>query len=59
MITAFEKVNGKKIPYEFAGRQSDDLAEYYANPSLAKKLLHSQVEYGIERMCEDTWWFYQ
>ena len=59
MITAFEKVSGKKIPYEFVDRRSGDLAEYYANPSLAQKLLHWQAEHGIERMCEDTWRFYQ
>jgi UDP-glucose 4-epimerase len=59
MIAAFEKVSGKKIPYEFSDRRSGDLAEYYANPSLAKKLLHWQAEHGIKRMCEDTWRFYQ
>jgi UDP-glucose 4-epimerase len=59
MIAAYEKVSGKKVPYEFVDRRSGDLAEYYANPSLAKKLLHWQAEHGIERMCEDTWRFYQ
>jgi UDP-glucose 4-epimerase len=59
MIAAFEKVSGKKIPYEFVDRRSGDLAEYYANPSLAKNLLYWQAEHGIERMCEDTWRFYQ
>jgi UDP-glucose 4-epimerase len=59
MIAAFEKVSGKKIPYEFVDRRSGDLAEYYANPSLAKKSLCWQAEHGIERMCEDTWRFYQ
>jgi UDP-glucose 4-epimerase len=59
MIAAFEKVSSKKVPYEFVDRRSGDLAEYYANPSLAKKLLHWKAEHGIERMCEDTWRFYQ
>ena len=59
MIAAFEKASGKKIPYEFVDRRSGDLAEYYANSSLAKKLLNWQAEHGIERMCEDTWRFYQ
>ena len=59
MIAAFEKVSGKKIPYEFVARRSGDLAEYYANPRLAKELLHWQAEHGIERMCKDTWRFYQ
>lgn len=59
MIAAFEKASGEKIPYEFVDRRSGDLAEYYANSSLAKKLLKWQAEHGIERMCEDTWRFYQ
>jgi UDP-glucose 4-epimerase len=59
MIAAFEKVSSKKVPYEFVDRRSGDLAEYYANPSLAKELLHWEAEHGIERMCEDTWRFYQ
>ena len=59
MIAAFEKVSCKKIAYEFVARRSGDLAEYYANPSLGKKLLHWQAEHGIERMCEDTWRFNQ
>ena len=59
MIAAFEKVSGKKIPYEFVERRPGDLAEYYANSKLAKKLLGWQAEHGIERMCEDTWRFYQ
>jgi len=59
MIAAFEKVSSKKVPYEFVDRRSGDLAEYYANPSLAKKLLRWEAEHGIERMCEDTWRFYQ
>lgn len=59
MISAFETASGKKIPYEFVDRRSGDLAEYYANSSLAKKLLNWQAEHGIERMCQDTWRFYQ
>ncbi len=59
MIAAFEKVSGKNIPYEFVERRPGDLAEYYANSSLAKKLLNWKAEHEIERMCEDTWRFYQ
>jgi UDP-glucose 4-epimerase len=58
MIAAFEKVSGKKIPYELVGRRAGDLAEYYANSDLAKTVLGWQAGHGIERMCEDTWRFY-
>lgn len=58
MIAAFEKVSGKKIPYELVGRRAGDLAEYYANSDLAKTVLGWQAKHGIEKMCEDTWRFY-
>ena len=58
MIATFEKVSGKKIPYELVGRRAGDLAEYYANSGLAKTVLGWQAKHGIERMCEDTWRFY-
>jgi UDP-glucose 4-epimerase len=58
MIATFEKVSGKKIPYDLVERRSGDLAEYYGNSDLAKKVLGWQAKHGIERMCEDTWRFY-
>ena len=58
MIAIFEKVSGKKIPYDLVERRSGDLAEYYANSNLAKTVLGWQAKHGIERMCEDTWRFY-
>jgi len=59
MIATFEKVSGKKIPYDLVERRSGDLAEYYANSDLAKTVLGWEVKHGIERMCEDAWRFYK
>ncbi|QWE14804.1 UDP-glucose 4-epimerase GalE [Polynucleobacter sp. AP-Sving-400A-A2] len=59
MIATFEKVSGKKIPYDLVERRSGDLAEYYANSDPAKTVLGWEAKYGIERMCEDTWRFYK
>jgi UDP-glucose 4-epimerase len=55
MIKAFEEVSGKKIPYEFAERRVGDVAENYADPTLAKKLLSWSAKLDLRRMCEDTW----
>jgi UDP-glucose 4-epimerase len=55
MIKAFEEASGKTIPYEIVARRSGDLAEYYADPTLAKQLLDWVAKYDINRMCEDTW----
>jgi len=59
VIATFEKVSGKKIPYDLVERRSGDLAEYYANSDLAKTVLGWEAKHGIERMCEDTWRFYK
>jgi UDP-glucose 4-epimerase len=55
MVRAFEKSSGKSIPYEIITRRPGDLAEYYANPDLAKQILGWTTKLGIDRMCEDTW----
>ena len=55
MVRAFERASGKSVPFEIASRRAGDLAEYYADPTLAKKILGWEAQLGIDRMCEDTW----
>jgi len=55
LVHAFEKVSDKHIPYEIAPRRLGDLAEYYADPSLAKAELDWQTELTLEDACRDTW----
>jgi len=55
MVQAFEKASGKRIPYEISARRHGDLAEYYADPTLAAKLLRWKTSFDIAAMCEDTW----
>lgn len=55
VIEAFEKASGKSIPYEIIGRRPGDLAEYYADPGYAKKILGWEAKLGIDRMCADSW----
>lgn len=55
MVAAFEKASGKPIPFEIVARRAGDLAEYYAEPTLAKQLLGWEAKLGIDKMCEDTW----
>ncbi len=54
MIAAFEKASGKKLPYEIVGRRDGDLAETYADPSLALKELGWKTELTIEDAMKDT-----
>ncbi len=55
VVSAFEKASGRKIPYRFVPRRSGDVAEYYADPTKAKKELGWQSEFSLEEMCRDTW----
>ena len=55
IIEAFEKACGKEIPYVIAPRRAGDIDMCYADPSLALKELGWKAEYGIEKMCADTW----
>lgn len=55
MVHVFEQVSGKPVPYIISPRRAGDLAEYFADPTLAKLQLDWKAEHGIERMCADTW----
>lgn len=55
IVHAFEKVNDIKIPYKIAPRRSGDIAECYANPEKAAKLLGWKAEKNLEDMCRDSW----
>lgn len=54
VIHAFSRAWGAEIPYVIGPRRSGDVAECYADPTLAKQLLGWSAEYGIDRMCEDS-----
>lgn len=55
VVAAFEKASGKNIPYSISPRREGDLAEYYADASLALKELDWKTELELEAMVEDTW----
>lgn len=55
MIKAFAKATDREIPYQFAPRRSGDIAQCYADPSLAKKELGWQAKRGVDEMCKDAW----
>ena len=55
VVKAFEAASGKPVPYELVARRPGDIAECFADPAAAAKLLGWQAEHGIERMCADHW----
>ena len=56
-VKTFEKVNNVKVPYKIAPRRAGDLAEFYADPSKAKRELDWEAKRNIEDMCRDSWNF--
>lgn len=57
LINAFEKVNGIKISYEVADRESGDVATCFADATKAYKELGWKAELSIEDMLKDAWEF--
>ncbi|WP_288070623.1 UDP-glucose 4-epimerase GalE [Adlercreutzia caecimuris] len=55
VIHAFEAACGHAIPYEVLPRRAGDIAEFYADASKARDELGWTAEYGLARMCEDSW----
>ncbi len=57
IVNAFEKANDVKVPYSIKPRRAGDIATCYADPAKAEKELGWKAEYGIEKMCKDSWNF--
>lgn len=55
MIKAFEKACEKSIPYVIKDRRPGDIAECYADASLAAAELGWKAEREVDEMCEDAW----
>jgi UDP-glucose 4-epimerase len=58
VVHAFEVASGVQIPYQFTDRRAGDLPIYYANAQLAKNILGWSSSHDLQRMCEDSWRFY-
>ena len=55
MIRAFEQASGRPVPYRIVGRRPGDVAQCYADASLAASLLDWRAELGLDAMCRDSW----
>ncbi len=55
LINAFQRVTSRKVKYAFGERRKGDIPVVYANADKAYKELGFKAEYGIKRMCIDTW----
>src|SRR5690606_13806921 len=55
LVGAFERASGCEVPYDIVPRRAGDVAEVYADPSLAQELLGWRAQFDIEDMCRDAW----
>ena len=55
LVRAFERASNRQVPYEIVARRPGDVAEVYADPSLAHALLGWRAEFDIDAMCRDAW----
>lgn len=55
LVGSFEKVTGRHVPHEIVARRAGDVAEVYADPSLAQQLLGWRAKLDLEAMCRDAW----
>lgn len=54
-IGAFKRASNRDIPYEVAPRREGDIAEIYAKPDRAQKLLGWRATRTLDDMCADHW----
>ena len=55
VISTFEAASGQPVPFQFAPRRAGDVAECFADPALAEKLLGWRATRGLSEMCTDAW----
>lgn len=55
LVSAFERASNRNVPYEIVARRSGDVAECFADPSLAERLLGWRAERDVDVMCVDSW----
>ena len=55
IITAFEKANGVKVPFETVARRPGDIPTCYTSTKKAKDLLGWTAKHTMEDICRDEW----
>jgi UDP-glucose 4-epimerase len=55
MLQAFGQVIGRDLPYEIVDRRPGDIAECWADPAAAERLLEWKAKRGLDSICADAW----
>ena len=54
IVKAFEEASSREIPYEITSRRPGDIAECWADTSLAQHKLNWKATRGLRQMCQDS-----
>ncbi|MBE9537752.1 MAG: UDP-glucose 4-epimerase GalE [Proteobacteria bacterium] len=55
LIRAFEQASGQSIPYEIVSRRPGDVAQCWADASMAQQKLGWKASRSLAQMCVDSW----
>ncbi len=55
LVHAFEEASQVEIPYKLVDRRPGDVAEVFADATLAESKLNWSAVHDLHRMCEDSW----
>lgn len=55
VVHAFEQASGRPVPYRIAPRRAGDVAQCYADVSLAQRMLGWRAIHTLADMCTDAW----
>ena len=55
LVRSFEQASGRPVPYRMAPRRAGDVAQCWADPSLALRLLGWRATHSLDEMCADAW----
>lgn len=55
VVQAFERAAARPIAYEVGPRRPGDVPAYWADPSLAERVLGWKARRGLDAMCSDSW----
>lgn len=55
VVSTFEQVSGRQVPYDIVARRPGDVAVSYADVSAARQVLNWRAEKTLEDMVRDAW----
>lgn len=55
VVRTFQYESKKLINYQIVSRRDGDIACYYADVTLAKKILNWSAQYDLNKICQDSW----